>query len=248
MTALDWAWAQRTGGNLSAADKRRLIRPLVRGLPRLALDWARARTGRRGHGQLDLDTISWPDSRLAHAAEAEARETLTPHVLQHSYRTYLFGLVLASLDGVTPDHEAAFTTCMLHDLQLEHPTPGRCFAVAGGQRAHQFCLSHGADSAAALRIAAGVAGHLSPGVANDLSDLAGFVSAGALVDVVGARVPDLDAAWVRDVIARHPRHDFKHHLAIAIARECELVPDGRASWLCRWASLQALIRTAPFAE
>jgi len=62
------------------------------------------------------------------------------------------------------------------------------------------------------------------------------------------RLLELNPRWVHDGVARHPRHDFKRHLAIALARECELVPDGRPSWLCRWASFQALIKAAPFAE
>jgi hypothetical protein len=46
---------------------------------------------------------------------------------------------------------------------------------------------------------------------------------------------------------RRPRHDFKRHLAIALA-SASLSPDGRPSWLCRWASFQTLIKAAPFAE
>jgi hypothetical protein len=246
MSALDWEWALRTGGNLSAADRHRLVPALLRGVPRLAAE--RVRAGRRGHGRLDLDTIGWPDSPLAAAAEAEAREVATPHVLEHSYRTYLFGLVLAGLDGVVPDRESAFAASMLHDLQLEHPTAGRCFAVVGGERAHRICLDHGADSEQAVRIGAGVAGHLTPGVADDLADLAGFVSAGALVDVAGARLRELDPQWVNDVLVRHPRHDFKRHLTAAIRREAEAVPDGRISWLSRWAGFARLIAAAPFTE
>ncbi|MGB0092997.1 MAG: hypothetical protein WBP81_10760, partial [Solirubrobacteraceae bacterium] len=64
--------------------------------------------GRRGSGRLDLDALRWPDSQLAHDAEAEAREALSPHVLEHSYRTYLFGLVLASIDTVRVDEELAY--------------------------------------------------------------------------------------------------------------------------------------------
>jgi hypothetical protein len=247
-TTLDWAWAQRTDGNLSRTDRRALVGPLLAALPRLAVERSRSLCGQRGTASWELVGLSWPDTRLARAAEVEARAVLSPHVLEHSYRSYLFGLVLAAVDGVETDEELAFTACMLHDLQLEAPTPRRCFAVVGARRAHAFALDHGAPPEVAERIAGGVSGHLTPGVADDLTDLAGFVSAGALVDVAGSRLQEFDRQWVADVLARHPRHDFKRHLRAAIAQEARMVPDGRTAWLIRWARFQTLIAIAPFRD
>lgn len=247
-SGLDFAWAERTGGNLAPAERRRLLRPLLRSVPRLAAERTHAARGRRGTASVEPAGMVFPDTHLAREAEAEARGVLSPVVLQHSYRTYLFGLALAQIDGVQTDHELAFTASMLHDLNLEHPTPGRCFAVVGGQRAERFALDHGAPPTVAREIGAAVSGHLTPGVADDLSDLGGFVSAGALLDVTGFRVTEIDKLWVRDVLDRHPRLEFKRQLAIAIAEERRLVPNGRAAWLSRWARFQLLIKLAPFAE
>ncbi len=245
---LGWDWATRTSGNLSSTDRRRLLAPLVRVLPRLASEWAAGRLGRRGAARVDLADLSWPDSTMARAAEAEARDALTPHVLEHSFRSYVFGLALAGIDGISVDRELAFTACMFHDIQLEHPTPGRCFAVVSGERAERFALQQGASAASATLIGAGIAAHLTPGVAEDLSDLGGFVSAGALVDVTGARLIELDPTWVREVLDRHPRHEFKRHLVAALAEERRHVPDGRIDWLVRRAAFNTLIKAAPYDE
>ncbi|MGO8861787.1 MAG: phosphohydrolase [Acidimicrobiales bacterium] len=245
---INWEWATRTGGTLNARDKMKLVAPLVRAVGSFGGERVRMALGRRGHGRLDLDSVRWPDSQLARDAESEAREVLTPHVLQHSYRTYLFGLVLAGLDGVAIDEEIAFVSSLLHDLHLEHPTLGRCFAVVGGERAEHFSLSHGVEPKRAAVIGAAVAGHLTPGATEDLSDPAGFVAAGALTDVTGARLQQTDPQWVADLINRYPRLEFKRHMRACLAIESEQVPNGRIRLLRRYAAFPLLIRTAPFPE
>lgn len=245
---IDWTWATSTGGTLSARQRRQLLTPLLRvavGLPAARL---RVALGRRGTGALDLDTLRWPDSALARAAEEEARDVLTPHVLQHSYRTYLFALTLAAVDGVRVDEELGYVSCLLHDLTLEHPTPGRCFAVTGAERAERFALAHGAAPERAATIGAAVAGHITPGAAEDLGDPAGFVSAGAALDVIGARMEATDPAFVRAVLQRHPRLEFKRHMRAALTTEGRINRDGRTRWLNTHAAFPLLIRAAPFGE
>jgi HD superfamily phosphodiesterase len=75
----------------------------------------RLATGIRGSTDLDLDELKIPDSRLAKDATVEARDVLSPHVLRHSHRTYLFGLALAKAGRVTIDEELCYVAAMLHD-------------------------------------------------------------------------------------------------------------------------------------
>ncbi len=245
---IDWDWATTTGGALSARQRRQLLTPLLRVAVAMPAARVRLALGRRGTAGLDLDALRWPDSALARAAEEEARECLSAHVLQHSYRTYLFALTLAAIDGVRVDEELGYVSCLLHDLTLEHPTPGRCFAVTGGERAERFALDHGAPAARAATIGAAVCGHITVGAAEDLSDPAGFVSAGANLDVTGARIAETDPAFIGAVLARHPRLQFKQHMRTAWAAEGRAVPAGRSRWLTTHAAFGLLIRAAPFAE
>lgn len=244
----DYAWAKTTGGTLTAAERRELLGPLMRvavghtiGRLRVALGW-------RGNGAVDMDHLAWPDSALAREAEERARDELSPHVLQHSYRTYLFGLALAGIDGKTVDNELVYVASLLHDLNLEHPTPGRCFAVVGAERAEAFALEHGTSPERAESIAAAIAGHITMGVADDLGDPAGFVSAGAFVDVAGARMHELRPEWVEELLRRLPRLNFRKHVLEAFKAEAAAVPQGRISWCLRYAGFVALVRLAPFAE
>ncbi|AMW19936.1 phosphohydrolase [[Mycobacterium] chelonae subsp. bovistauri] len=247
-TELDWHWATQTGGEISSAQRRALFGRLFRALPAMIGDAIRTRTGRRGQGRVELGSIAVPDSTLALAAEQEARDSVTPHVLEHSYRTYFFGKALAALDGVAVDDELVYVASLLHDLQLEHPTPGRCFAVAGGERAAQFVRDQGAPEARAEAVGAAIAAHITLGASENLADPGGFVSAGAGTDVFGLRLSDLDATWVDELLQRHPRLQFKRHMLAAWTAEGAAVPAGRAAWLTRYAAFPLLIRAAPFSE
>jgi hypothetical protein len=241
-------WAIATGGNLTRGQGRALAPLVLRTIARYPGLRLRLATGRRGSGGIDLDALKIPDSVLAREAEEEARELLSAHVLEHSFRTFLFGLALAEIDGAPVDLEVAYVAAMLHDLNLEHPTPGRCFAVVGAERAEQFALEHGAEPERARRIAAEISGHITLGAADDLASPGGFVSAGALADVAGPRLDELDAAWVAQVLERHPRLEFKRHLLTCWKAEGRAVPRGRARWLTRWATFPMLVRLAPFDE
>ncbi|MFD0365524.1 phosphohydrolase [Nocardia sp. GCM10030253] len=246
-TGIDWEWATRTGGTLTKRQRRRLSVELARAVPSVLPNRVKVALGRRGRGRLEFAGLPLPDSKLARAAETEARESLSIHVLEHSYRSYFFGRVLADLDGADYDDELAYVSCLLHDLQLEHPTPGRCFAVTGGERAAEFAARSGAAPEQAQAIGAAIAAHITPGVMNDLGDLGGFVSAGASVDVIGARLSELDPSWVEELLRRHPRHDFKRHAAAAFRADAEAVPHGRMELLISTGFLQ-LLRMAPFTE
>ncbi|MFD6219206.1 HD domain-containing protein [Nocardia asteroides] len=248
MPTLDWEWATSTGGNLTAAQRRALTAELVlRTAPALVPGRIRQALGRRGAGRVDLAGLRLPDTALARAAEDEARGTLSDAMLAHSYRTYFFARALAELDRVDYDDEIGYVASLLHDMALESPTPGRCFAVVGGESAHGFALRHGAPAERATAIGAAIAAHLNPDAAGNLSDPGGFVSAGASVDVLGRRLDDLDPSWVEELLTRHPRHDFKRHIVGCFTAEAAAVPEGRIHWL-NGTGFRQLIKLAPFAE
>ncbi len=244
--SFDYDWAKDTGGKLSGAQKRALVGPLLKTVAAYSGDRTALLLHRRGSGSLDLDDLKVPDSRLARDAEEEARDRLSPAFLEHSYRMYLFGRALAQIEGVAVDDEVAYVASLLHELALEQPTPGRCFAVVGAERAEKFALDRDVEPGRARRIAAEINGHLNLGQGRDMTSEGGFLSAGAMLDVFGLRLNELDPAWVRQVLDRHPRHDFKRYGVAKFKAEGRTNPDGRAHWLNRYALVPTLWRIAPF--
>jgi hypothetical protein len=245
---LDWDWGQRTGGNLTPRERRHLIRTILRDVPGGLVGIVRYRLGKRGSARADLVELPAPDSTLARRAEEFVEAALSPYVLAHSQRTYFLGKALAAADGTTVDDELSYLAALMHDINLEHPTPDRCFAVTGGERARELLIQWGADPAVAEAVAAATCGHATAGVDHDLADPAGLVHAGSMADCVGLRLDKIDPSWLAELQQRYPRHRFKQRLVPTLRAEAAAVPRGRIHLANRWAAFPLLIRTAPYPE
>jgi len=197
---------------------------------------------------LELAHVSWPDTKLVREAERECRGTLSAAMANHSVRTFVFGLALSELDGKPVDLEELYVASLLHDLALESPTPGRCFAVVGAERARALLLAAGADAEKSARIAEGIALHISPGIGFERGPLAPLIAAGALIDLTGLRLAELPGELVSTAFARWPRAGCKRQLAGCWRREARAVPQGRAAATERYALFSLVVRLAPFAE
>ena len=245
---LDWEWATRTGGNLSRQEHRYLVGVILRELPTALAALLRYRLGKRGTGRIELGDVAVPTSTLARRAEEFVQQELSPYVLEHSYRTYYLGRVLAASDGAEVDAEAVYLASLLHDLHLDHPTPGRCFAVTGAERTLSLLVEWGADQRTATTVAMAVCGHVTPGADHNLCDPAGFVLAGSLADIIGRRLDETDPAWLAELHQRYPRDGLKGLMAAALRGQGKAVPHGRIQLANRWAGLPLLVQTAPYRQ
>ncbi|WP_433717236.1 HD domain-containing protein (plasmid) [Nocardia sp. CA-084685] len=243
----DWEWADKTGGKLSAEQQRQWRRLYVKEIPAGMADQILDKLGFHGDGHLDFDALTLPRTQLTRAAEDAAVKNLSDSVLAHSYRCYYFALVLAGQAGVEFDNELAYAACLLHDLNLESPRAGTCFAVGGARRARQIALDAGESLERAEQLAAGIAGHMNLGVAHDLADAGGFIAAGAMVDVFGVGLRRFNRAWVQELMQRHPRLRFTELAVAAMLAESAVNPDGRVAFIVHRGATD-VVRSARFQE
>jgi hypothetical protein len=241
------AWVERTGGLLTAAQRRSLLGPLVRThatnvVGRLSM-LLRVNSGRRAPvtGQRPS-----PDSVLTRAAEALARRRLSPALLNHSYRTYAFGAALAELEALDVDRELLFAAAMLHDVGLATPVPQVDFTRASARVARDVAEEVGLSTAATDILRSAITLHHSPGVTVAHGTVAYLLSAGAGLDVAGLRSWQLPPAVRAGVLAAHPRIGFKREFAAAFRAEAVLVPRGRAAFLRRYGAFDLAVKAAPF--
>src|ERR1700741_1228064 len=129
------AWVRRTGGQLSRTDRRRLLLAIAVGQWQNALGKATLALGRlpAAAARVDLDAFQAPDSRFAREAE-EACTELPPTLQGHSYRTWLFGRALATVDGTEMDDELFYCGALLHDYGIVSPTANRDFTLGSVDR------------------------------------------------------------------------------------------------------------------
>jgi hypothetical protein len=241
-------WVDRTGGQLSAAERRSLLLPLARthaanAAGRLSM-LARVNSGR--HARIAPSLLVPPSSPLTRAALEQAQRRLSPALLGHSHRSFAFGAALGVLEGLTVNAELLFAAAMLHDTGLPTSDRNVDFTRGSARIARDVAEKVGLSSAATDTLRTAITLHHSPRVTLAHGPVAFLLAAGAGVDVVGLRSWQLPSDLLAAVVEQHPRLGFKREFTAACRTEAARVPRGRVQFLRRYGAFDVAIRLAPF--
>ena len=243
-------WTTRTGGRLAPDERRRLVADLARvhvvnAVGRLGL-LVRMNPGRNAY--VGPERLAFPDSPLTRAAREAATAVLPGALLNHSYRTYVFGRAVGELEGIEVDAELLFGAAMLHDVGLVLARGREDFTLTSARMARDVSERVGLSTAATTTFQTAITMHHSPRVPLAAGPVPYLLAAGAGVDVVGLRSWDLPRSTVLGAVEAHPREGFKRYFRQAWAQEAARVPQGRAALLRRYGAFTAAIALAPFDE
>ena len=193
-----------------------------------------------------------PDSRMAREAEEHCRELSSPSLHNHCMRVYLWGALLGRRDALAYDEELLFVASALHDLGLtdahvDQVRRASCFAVEGALDARDWSRDHGCDEPRARRLADAISLHVNPHVAPKAGAEAHLLTAGAALDVIGARHRDLGRQTVTAVVERYPRLGFKREMEERSRRAARRGARTRVALAYR-VGFGRLIARAPFSD
>ena len=158
-----------------------------------------------------------PDTALVQAATELVRDTTDDLLYNHSRRVYLWGTLQGLRRGLDPDPELLYVGAMFHDLGLtsKYGTVDQRFELDGADAAQSFLRSHGISENDARNVWLGIALHTTPGIPDRLDPEVALVTAGVETDVLGLNLDALTAVEIDEVIAAHPRVDFKNSISRA---------------------------------
>lgn len=158
-----------------------------------------------------------PDTALVQAATELVRDTTDDLLYNHSRRVYLWGTLQGLRRGLEPDPELLYVGAMFHDLGLtaKYGSVDQRFELDGADAAQAFLRSHGISENDARNVWLGIALHTTPGIPDRLDPVVALVTAGVETDVLGLNLDALSAAEIDQVIAAHPRVDFKDSISRA---------------------------------
>ncbi len=232
-------WSKRTGGQLSRSEREGLLKQAL-GAQELAVQsssLADFRATKDGLARIDSGKIRIPDSRTARGAEQLMEELGQTSLVNHCYRTYWWGSLLAQHDAILiEDEEAFYVASLLHDLGLTEKhfccnTEAHCFAVEGALAADEFLETQGWELVRRDVVAEAITLHLNMMVELAHGPLAHYLSAGAKCDVVGARSTDISSAEIEKVLRRYPGLRFADEFATLLGAEAEIRPHGRIGFV-----------------
>lgn len=239
-------WVQRTDGRLTVLDRGRLLAAalgtgVTTAVHLLGHRFARSRTT----SGMDAGTLAPPDSRLAREAEQACAE-LPNTILEHSYRTWMLGLALATLDRCDLDRELFYCAALLHDFGLAKPTSGRDFTLAGATRAAGLSERAGLAPAKGQAISDGICVHPGAGINVRRDGAIGFyLQWGSMADIAGLRRSEVSEATLRQILSLHPRDDhFRQDMVSMVGAEARATPAGRFAFY-RHLGMTLAIRFAP---
>ncbi|MYQ99065.1 MULTISPECIES: HD domain-containing protein [unclassified Streptomyces] len=158
--------------------------------------------------------ITVPDTQLVREATDLVRNAADEAVFHHSRRVYLWGSLKAAARKLDVDPELAYVGGLFHDLGLtaSYATKDRRFELDGAEAARAFLLDHGRSEREAREVWLAIALHTTPEVPLQLSSEIAVVTLGVETDVLGLGLTEITERQRAEVLAAHPRPDFKNRI------------------------------------
>jgi len=155
--------------------------------------------------------VEIPETTAVTEATEFLRKTNSPLIFHHSRRVFLFGSLHARELGLQPDPELLYISAMFHDTGLSTPFSGtqQRFELDGADHARKFLHDRGFSQSAAEAVWTAIALHTTPGIPGRMGPETAAMNYGVLTDAVGWGLDRLDGGQVDEIIAAHPRGEFK---------------------------------------
>ncbi|GAA4577552.1 HD domain-containing protein [Planotetraspora kaengkrachanensis] len=171
--------------------------------------------------------VAVPDTRLAAEATEFVRGAAGDLIYHHSRRVYWFGSLQGRNRGLSFDPELLYIGAMFHDLGLgeEFRGSGRRFEVDGADEARRFLQSRGVPEDSIRRVWTSIALHTTPGIPEFMEPEVALVTAGVEYDVLGIGYEDISEESRAEIVALHPRPQFKKRILEAFTEGIAARPE-----------------------
>ena len=156
--------------------------------------------------------VEIPQTSATVEATRLIEQTVTPLLFHHSRRVFIFSSFQAQALNLDADPELLYIASLFHDTGLVPPftEPEQRFEVDGADNARMFLLERGFSTADANTVWEAIALHTTPGIPPRMGPVIAATHLGVLTDVLGFGVADLDPGLLAEIVAAHPRENFKN--------------------------------------
>ncbi|MCW2565107.1 MAG: UTP:GlnB [Mycobacterium sp.] len=161
--------------------------------------------------QPDIAGIRIPDSAIARDATEFVQDVSTQLLYDHSRRVFLWGSLLGTQRGLKFDSELLYVGAMFHDIGLidGHRSPDERFEIDGANAARAFLQRHGLPEDEITVVWDAIALHTTPEIPHYKRPEVLLVTLGVESDVLGLHYDEFSDEQRGDIVAAHPRTNFK---------------------------------------
>lgn len=170
--------------------------------------------------------VKVPGTKLAREATEFIRDTTSELIFHHSRRVYFFGSLQGRNRDLGFDPELLYVGALFHDTGLSEQfrSSGRRFEVDSADAARDFLRRHDVPEDGVRRVWTAIALHTTPGVPEYMEPEVALVTAGVEYDVLGIGYDAVSDADRAEIVALHPRPDFKRRILRAFTDGIEAKP------------------------
>ncbi|MEU9645603.1 HD domain-containing protein [Streptomyces sp. NPDC048188] len=184
---------------------------------------------------ISLEALPVPGGATAAAALDVANAYLSPALLNHSLRAYLWAAARGTADGLAFDAELLYVAALFHDIGLVPVFDSHtvAFEEAGGHVARVFAAGAGWPAERRERLSDVVVRHMWPQV-DAAADPEGHLLARATATEIVGREADTYPSRFRDeVLDRYPRLDLAAPFLACFRDQAARKPDSAAAGAVR---------------
>jgi hypothetical protein len=178
-----------------------------------------------------FDDVPFPDGPAARAALEVATAYLSPALLNHCLRSYVWAAAQGTDRGIGYDEELLYVAAMLHDLALvpEFDNYGLPFENAGGHVAWVFGAGAGWPVERRRRAAASIVQHMGDEVDPAEHPEGHLLRLATGLDIAGRAAENWSAAFRAEVVGRIPRLSLDEEFVRAFEEQARRKPSGSAA-------------------
>ena len=193
-----------------------------------------------------LNELVVPGTAVSAAAREVASAYLSPALLNHSLRSYVWAAARGTARGIPFDPELLYAAALFHDLGLVAAFDSHtlAFEEAGGHVASVFGAGAGWTAQRRERLSEVIIRHMWPEVDASTDPEGHLLAHATATDVVGTDLDDFDRDFRREVVARYPRLDFTKDFLACFQAQAARKPDSSAASAVR-SGLDTLMTANP---
>jgi hypothetical protein len=167
----------------------------------------------------DIADVRIPDSKLAREATELVRDCESPLLFHHSVRVFLWGTLRGRHRSWNFDPELLYLGAMFHDVGLteKHRSATDRFELDSANAARTFLRAHGVPENSVELVWDAIALHTTPEIPWHKKPEVALVTAGVELDVMGLGFDEVPDELKAQVLAAHPRRNFKAEIVQAFA-------------------------------
>ncbi|MEU5142151.1 HD domain-containing protein [Streptomyces sp. NPDC021139] len=178
-----------------------------------------------------LDALPVPGTATAAAALEVAAAHLSPALLNHSLRAYVWAAARGTADGVSFDPELLYVAALFHDIGLVPVFDSHtvAFEEAGGHVARVFAAGAGWPAERRARLSDVIVRHMWPQVEAATDPEGHLLARATATEVVGKEVDAYPSRFRDEVLDRYPRLDLAASFLACFRDQAARKPDSSAA-------------------